>query len=72
MIVQGSTFSVVDGIKLGAIIISILVLIVCAVIYYRLSREWKNKYEGRAVVPGKKAKYMQYTVCLQVKHSKIQ
>lgn len=51
MIVQGSTFSVVDGIKLGAIIISILVLIVCAVIYYRLSREWKNKYEGRAVVP---------------------
>ncbi|CAH2091961.1 unnamed protein product [Euphydryas editha] len=49
MIVQGSTFSAVDGIKLGAIIISILVLIVCAVIYYRLRKEW-NKY-GRTVVP---------------------
>lgn len=70
MIVQGSTFSVVDGIKLGAIIISILVLIVCAVIYYRLSREWKNKYAGRTVVLGKKKIHAIY--CIQVKNSKIQ
>lgn len=52
MIVQGSAFSAIDVIKLVAIIVSILVLIACAVIYLRLRKEWK-KYDGRTVVAGK-------------------
>lgn len=51
MIVKGSSFSAIDGVKLVAIVVSILVLIACAVIYYRLRKEW-NKYDSRAVVPG--------------------
>ncbi|OWR42489.1 hypothetical protein KGM_215977 [Danaus plexippus plexippus] len=50
MIVKGSSFTTMDAIKLTAIIMSILVLIVCAVIYSRLRKEW-NKYDGRTVVP---------------------
>ncbi|XP_046978385.1 uncharacterized protein LOC124544040 [Vanessa cardui] len=50
MIVHGSTFTTADAIKLSAIVISILVLIVCAVIYFRLRKEW-NKYDGRTAVP---------------------
>lgn len=53
MIVQGSAFSAADVIKLIAIILSIIILITCAVIYLRLRKEWK-KYDGHAVVPGKK------------------
>ncbi|CAF4936878.1 unnamed protein product [Pieris macdunnoughi] len=50
MIVKGSTFSSMDAVKLVAIIISILVIIACAIIYYRLKKQWK-KYDGRKVVP---------------------
>lgn len=50
MIVKGSTFSAIDAVKLVAIVVSIIVLIACAVIYLRLRKEW-NKYDGRAVVP---------------------
>ncbi|XP_041973552.1 uncharacterized protein LOC121729183 [Aricia agestis] len=50
MIVKGSTFTAIDGIKLAAIIISILVIIACVVIYMRLRKEW-NKYDGHTVVP---------------------
>ncbi|XP_023945266.2 contactin-5-like isoform X1 [Bicyclus anynana] len=44
MIVQSPTFSGGDAIKVAAIIISLLVIIICAVVYYRLKREW-NQYE---------------------------
>lgn len=50
MIVQGSAFSAADVIKLIAIILSVIILIACAVIYLRLRKEWK-KYDGHAVVP---------------------
>lgn len=51
MIVKGSTFSAIDAVKLVAIVVSIIVLIACAVIYFRLRKQW-SKYDGRAVVPG--------------------
>lgn len=51
MIVTGSTFSAIDAVKLIAIVVSIIVIIGCAVIYWRLRKDW-NKYDGRAVVPG--------------------
>ncbi|CAG9563160.1 unnamed protein product [Danaus chrysippus] len=50
MIVKGSSFTTTDAIKLTAIIVSILILIICTVIYSRLRKEW-NKYDGRTVVP---------------------
>ncbi|KAI5636671.1 immunoglobulin domain-containing protein [Phthorimaea operculella] len=52
MIVKGSTFSAMDAVKLVAIVVSIIVLISCAVIYYRLRKEW-SKYDGRSIVPSK-------------------
>ncbi|CAG9791968.1 unnamed protein product [Diatraea saccharalis] len=49
MIVKGA-FSAIEAVKLVAIVVSIIVLITCAVIYFRIRKEW-NKYDGRAVVP---------------------
>ncbi|XP_049865548.1 uncharacterized protein LOC126366482 [Pectinophora gossypiella] len=49
MIVKGA-FSTMDAVKLVAIVMSIIVIISCAVIYYRLKKEW-SKYDGRTVVP---------------------
>lgn len=51
MLVTGSTFSPIDAVKLVAIIVSIIVIIGSALLYYRLKKDWK-KYEGRSVVPG--------------------
>lgn len=51
MIVKSSAFSAIDAVKLIAIVVSIIVLIACAVIYYRLRKQWK-KYDGHSVVPG--------------------
>lgn len=51
MIVKGSTFSAIDAVKLVAIVVSIIVIIGCAVIYWRLRKQWR-KYDGRTVVPG--------------------
>lgn len=51
MLVTGSAFSAIDAVKLAAIIISIVVIIGCAVLYYRLRKDWK-KYEGRSIAPG--------------------
>ncbi|XP_013134792.1 PREDICTED: uncharacterized protein LOC106100473 isoform X1 [Papilio polytes] len=50
MIVKGSTFSAIDAVKLVAIVVSIIVIIGCAVIYWRLRKQWR-KYDGRTVVP---------------------
>ncbi|CAK1551792.1 unnamed protein product [Leptosia nina] len=50
MVVKGSTFSSMEAVKLVAIVMSILVIITCAVIYYRLRKQW-NKYDGRKVIP---------------------
>lgn len=50
MLVSGSTFSPVDAVKLVAIIVSIIVIICSALLYYKLKKDWK-KYEGRSVVP---------------------
>ncbi|CAH2063276.1 unnamed protein product, partial [Iphiclides podalirius] len=50
MIVKGSAFSAIDAMKLVAIVVSIIVLIGCAVIYYRLRKQWK-RYDGHSVVP---------------------
>ncbi|VVC90227.1 unnamed protein product [Leptidea sinapis] len=50
MIVQGSNSTAMDAIKLVAIVVSILIIIACAVIYLRLRKQWK-KYDGRTVVP---------------------
>lgn len=50
VLVTGSAFSAIDVVKLVAIIISIVVIIGCAVLYYRLRKDWK-KYDGRSVVP---------------------
>ncbi|XP_038213160.1 uncharacterized protein LOC119833265 [Zerene cesonia] len=50
MIVKGSVFTAMDAVKLVAIVLSILVIIACAVIYFRLRKQWK-KYDGRTVVP---------------------
>lgn len=55
MIVTGSTFSAIDAVKLVAIVVSIIVIIGCAVLYWRLRKDW-NKYDGRTVVPGKNIK----------------
>ncbi|CAH0397449.1 unnamed protein product [Chilo suppressalis] len=49
MIVKNA-FSAVDVVKLVAIVASIIVLITCAIIYFRLKKEWA-KYEKRTVVP---------------------
>lgn len=50
MVVKNA-FSAMDGVKLAAICISIVVIITCIVLYLRLRKEW-NKYDGRGVVPG--------------------
>ncbi|XP_026747129.1 uncharacterized protein LOC113508351 [Trichoplusia ni] len=50
MIVTGSTFSAIDAVKLVAIVLSIVVIIGCAVLYYNLRKDWK-RYDGRAVLP---------------------
>ncbi|XP_075972883.1 uncharacterized protein LOC142974443 [Anticarsia gemmatalis] len=50
MIVSGSSFSPMDAVKLVAIVVSIIVIIGCAVLYYNMRKDWK-KYDGRAVVP---------------------
>lgn len=52
MIVSGSAFTAIDAVKLIAIIVSIVVIIGCAVLYYNLRKDWK-RYEGRGIVPGK-------------------
>lgn len=46
-----------DGFKLMAIVISIIVIISCVVLYLRLRKQW-NKYDGRGVVPGKLYNYI--------------
>lgn len=51
MVVKDS-FSAMDGFKLMAIVISIIVIITCVVLYMRLRKQW-NKYDGRGVVSGK-------------------
>ncbi|KAG7305764.1 hypothetical protein JYU34_009892 [Plutella xylostella] len=50
MIVKGSAFNAIDAVKLVAIVVSIIVIIGCAVIYWRMRKDW-NKYDGRTVVP---------------------
>ncbi|XP_068627632.1 uncharacterized protein [Battus philenor] len=50
MIVKGSSFSAIEAMKLIAIVLSIIVIIGCAVIFFRLRRQWR-KYENRIVVP---------------------
>ncbi|XP_061706401.1 uncharacterized protein LOC133533471 [Cydia pomonella] len=50
MIVSGSTFSTIEAVKLVAIVVSIIVLISCALLYWRLRKNW-NKYDGHAIVP---------------------
>ncbi|KAM3967952.1 LOW QUALITY PROTEIN: uncharacterized protein ACR2FA_004021 [Aphomia sociella] len=50
MVVNGTTFSTMEAVKLVAMVVSIIVIISCAVIYFRLRKEW-SKYDGRAVVP---------------------
>ncbi|CAK1578353.1 unnamed protein product [Parnassius mnemosyne] len=50
MVVNDSSFSTIDALKLVAIVVSIIVLIGCAIIYLRLRKQWK-RYEGRTVVP---------------------
>ncbi|KAG6459903.1 hypothetical protein O3G_MSEX011666 [Manduca sexta] len=57
MLVSGSAFSAGDAVKLVAIIVSIIVIIGSAILYYRLRKDWK-KYEGRAIVPGKAQKLL--------------
>lgn len=61
MIVKGSAFSAVDAVKVIAIIVSIVVIVGCAVIYWRLRKEW-SKYDGRYIVAGipKYNQYIQY------------
>ena len=53
MLVTGSTFTSIDAVKITAIVISIIVIIGCAVLYYKMRKDWK-RYEGRGVIPGKK------------------
>uniref|UniRef100_A0A2A4JSU0 Ig-like domain-containing protein n=1 Tax=Heliothis virescens TaxID=7102 RepID=A0A2A4JSU0_HELVI len=50
MIVTGTAFTSIDAVKLVAIVLSIIVIIGCAVLYYNLRKDWK-RYEGRAVIP---------------------
>ncbi|CAH0669050.1 unnamed protein product [Spodoptera exigua] len=50
MIVSGSAFTAIEAVKLIAIIVSIVVIIGCAVLYYNLRKDWK-RYEGRGIVP---------------------
>lgn len=53
MVVTGDTpFSAMDAVKLVAIVLSIIVIIGCAVLYYNMRKDWK-KYDGATVVPGK-------------------
>ncbi|XP_028167765.1 uncharacterized protein LOC114358088 isoform X2 [Ostrinia furnacalis] len=49
MIVKGSAFTATDAVKLIAIVVSTIVLIGCAVLYFHLRKEW-NKYDGRRVI----------------------
>lgn len=48
-ILVSSAFTPIDAVKLAAIIISIVVIMGSAILYYQLKKDWK-KYEGRAVV----------------------
>lgn len=50
MIVNGSTFTPIDAVKITAIVLSIIVIIGCAVLYYKMRKDWK-RYEGRGVIP---------------------
>lgn len=56
MIVSGSTLTSIDAVKIIAIVLSIIVIIGCAVLYYKMRKDWK-RYEGRGVIPGEKQKY---------------
>lgn len=55
MLVKGSAFTAMDAVKLVAIIVSIIVIVGCAVLYMRLRKEWR-RYDGRVIIPGKLAK----------------
>ncbi|XP_013185884.2 uncharacterized protein LOC106131344 isoform X2 [Amyelois transitella] len=50
MLVNGSGFTAMDSVKLVAIVLSIIIIIACAVIFFRLRKE-RSKYDGRAIVP---------------------
>ncbi|XP_053599701.1 uncharacterized protein LOC128669162 isoform X2 [Plodia interpunctella] len=50
MLVNGSGFTAMDAVKLVAIVCSIIIIIACAVIFFRLRKE-RSKYDGRSIVP---------------------
>ncbi|KOB66296.1 Matrix-remodeling-associated protein 5 [Operophtera brumata] len=50
MLVKGSAFTATDAVKLVAILVSIIVIVGCAVLYYRLRKEWR-RYDGRVALP---------------------
>ncbi|XP_052751712.1 uncharacterized protein LOC113509157 isoform X2 [Galleria mellonella] len=50
MVVGGAKFSASEAVKLIAMVVSIIIIIACAVIYFRLRKEW-SKYDGRTAVP---------------------
>ncbi|XP_059060160.1 uncharacterized protein LOC131853317 [Achroia grisella] len=50
LIVDGTTYSASEAVKLVAMVVSIIVILACAIIYFRLKKEW-GKYDGRTVVP---------------------
>lgn len=52
MLVKDSGFTASDAIKLVAIVVSIIVIVGCAVLYFRLRKEWR-RYDGRVAIPGK-------------------
>lgn len=51
MLVKGTGFTAADAVKLVAIIVSIIVIVGCAVLYFRLRKEWR-RYDGRVIIPG--------------------
>lgn len=50
MLVSGSTFAAMDAVKLVAIVVSIIVIIGCSVLFWRMRKDWK-RYEGRTALP---------------------
>lgn len=50
MIVTGSSFTPMDGVKLAAIVLSLLVMIACLVLYVHFKKDW-NRFEDRVAVP---------------------
>lgn len=63
MLVSGSSFSAMDAVKLVAILVSIIVLAACAVLYWRMRKDWK-RYDGRAIVAGN---HLVFSLKLQTK-----